>query len=393
MQPAFAPLVPSRAGEPGFVRDDCGRRGRRGRRALDLLGAGRGRAGRGSAGPAPPTPRSSRRRRSRATSPASTPDHGVPYGSAAILLRSTGASTPISTPCAAPASRSWSAATRSTTAGARSSRPRPWCAPCSTRATTSRSSTVLRSPLVGVPDAALVPLWRRGFPRLVTDLAAPRPRAASSASARRSTRPRPRSSAARPSPGSSACAAGRGACSPRSSTWRLLRASFESEPAGGFLERLRAALAASRPSRPPATSARYRLANLERFFRQLGAALEEGEGRQRRAAPAAGERRRGARGRGGTAARGARRTPSRCSPSTAPRGSSSTTSTWRSSTPARGRSSGRRSRPGASQAGDIRSGTTSRCGCSARRASASTCSRPSAPRSRRPSGCGRSTSP
>ncbi|HXO21811.1 MAG TPA: UvrD-helicase domain-containing protein, partial [Thermoanaerobaculia bacterium] len=37
--------------------------------------------------------------------------------------------------------------------------------------------TVLRSPLVGVPDAALVPLWRHRFPRLLTELS--RPRAAS----------------------------------------------------------------------------------------------------------------------------------------------------------------------------------------------------------------------
>lgn len=33
--------------------------------------------------------------------------------------------------------------------------------------------TWLRSPLVGVPDAALVPLWRAGFPRLLTDLLGP----------------------------------------------------------------------------------------------------------------------------------------------------------------------------------------------------------------------------
>ncbi|MCB1054527.1 MAG: UvrD-helicase domain-containing protein, partial [Acidobacteria bacterium] len=30
--------------------------------------------------------------------------------------------------------------------------------------------TVLRSPMVGVPDAALIPLWSRGFPRLVAEL-------------------------------------------------------------------------------------------------------------------------------------------------------------------------------------------------------------------------------
>src|SRR5262249_61444948 len=34
--------------------------------------------------------------------------------------------------------------------------------------------TVLRSPAVGVPDAALVPLWRHRFPQRMTELARPR---------------------------------------------------------------------------------------------------------------------------------------------------------------------------------------------------------------------------
>ena len=77
----------------------------------------------------------------------------------------------------------------------------------------------------------------------------------------------------------------------------------------------------------------YRLANLDRFFRQLLAAVEESggdaHGHPPRPAP---QRRRGARGRGGAAAGGRRGRGRRCSPSTAPRGSTSSTSTSCSST-------------------------------------------------------------
>ena len=56
--------------------------------------------------------------------------------------------------------------------------------------------TVLRSPAVGVPDAALLPLWREGFPRRMTELGSARP----APEAPPTGRSRPRS----PGPGSGA---------------------------------------------------------------------------------------------------------------------------------------------------------------------------------------------
>jgi ATP-dependent exoDNAse (exonuclease V) beta subunit len=134
--------------------------------------------------------------------------------------------------------------------------------------------TTLRSPAVGVPDAALVPLWGHDFPRRMTELLAPAPAALAeiSGSVQAAAREIP--------PGVPGLARVRG--------WELallaavehlavLRASFEADPADVFVERLRRlflleAVAAAR------SLGSYRLANLERFFRRLLAALEEGGG-------------------------------------------------------------------------------------------------------------------
>ncbi len=132
--------------------------------------------------------------------------------------------------------------------------------------------TTLRSPLVGVPDAALLPLWRSQFPRCMTELQS------GDVSA---LRPIVDAIAAQvdaldvPRIGHVAgwhhilldVAAGIG----------QLRAEREALPVDVFVERLRELL----PSEVLASArflGEYRLANLERFFRELVLALEAGEG-------------------------------------------------------------------------------------------------------------------
>jgi ATP-dependent helicase/nuclease subunit A len=134
--------------------------------------------------------------------------------------------------------------------------------------------TVLRSPLAGVPDAALVPLWSRDFPKRMTELAAPAParlatlRDLIEAAAREVPRDVPGIDRIRGWEKNLLAAVEHLA---------VLRRSFATEPADVFVERLRRrtlveAIEAARYLGP------YRLANLERFFRQLLAAIEDGGG-------------------------------------------------------------------------------------------------------------------
>ncbi len=134
--------------------------------------------------------------------------------------------------------------------------------------------TLLRSPMVGVPDAALIPLWRHQLPRLVTDLDAPaaEPLAAVCAAVAAAVRDMP--------PGVPGLA--------RVAGWDLnlisaiehlavLRQSFAVQPIDLFVERLRRlflldAIAAARHL------GAYRLANLDRFFRLLLVEIERGGG-------------------------------------------------------------------------------------------------------------------
>jgi len=134
--------------------------------------------------------------------------------------------------------------------------------------------TVLRSAAVGVPDAALIPLWHRQFPRHMTDLRSPSPEALGKL---------------REAVEGAARAVQRGVPGiERVKGWEkgllaavehlaVLRRSFATEPADVFVERLRwlsliEATEAARYLGP------YRLANLDRFFRQLLAAIEDGGG-------------------------------------------------------------------------------------------------------------------
>lgn len=138
--------------------------------------------------------------------------------------------------------------------------------------------TVLRSPWVGVPDAALVPLWNRGFPDLLHRLTGPDPRQLDELRAVAED-----------------AAADLDALSPgdvpglgRVAGWHLslaagceqlavARQAFRELPADAFVDTLR------RLFLPEAVAAarylgRYRLANLERFFRRLVTAMEDGGG-------------------------------------------------------------------------------------------------------------------
>jgi ATP-dependent helicase/nuclease subunit A len=132
----------------------------------------------------------------------------------------------------------------------------------------------LRSPSVGVPDAALIPLWTRGFPAFVTALDG--------------TRDTPPEALAR-------CIAAAAGVVPddvpgieRVRGWErsleaavvqlaALRASFERDPADVFVQRLRT-MTQIEVTESARTLGRYRVANLERFFRKLAQALaEEGD--------------------------------------------------------------------------------------------------------------------
>ncbi|HEV2855353.1 MAG TPA: UvrD-helicase domain-containing protein [Thermoanaerobaculia bacterium] len=134
--------------------------------------------------------------------------------------------------------------------------------------------TVLRSLMVGVPDAALIPLWNRQFPRRMTELRAP---TAEALAGLRETIEGAARAVPRNVPGLDRVRGWEKNLLAAVESLAVLRRSFETEPADVFLERLR------RLSLIEATEAArylgpYRLANLDRFFRQLLAAIEDGGG-------------------------------------------------------------------------------------------------------------------
>lgn len=125
--------------------------------------------------------------------------------------------------------------------------------------------TVLRSPAVGVPDAALVPLWSRGFPRLVAELRLDELERVVGAAAAGMPAGVPGLDRLRDWPTALLAAL---------TQLARLRASFHHDPADVFVEALRDGfiqeiLESSR------YLGRYRLANLDRFFRQLHQVLAE----------------------------------------------------------------------------------------------------------------------
>lgn len=131
--------------------------------------------------------------------------------------------------------------------------------------------TVLRSPVVGVPDAALIPLWNHELPRLMTELAPGNVRSVADAVAR-AAKELPRDV-----PALDGVRGWQETLLAAVQALAALRGSFASDPADVFLDKVRGLLLldateAARYLGP------YRLANLDRFFRQLLAAMEDGGG-------------------------------------------------------------------------------------------------------------------
>ena len=134
--------------------------------------------------------------------------------------------------------------------------------------------TVLRSATVGVPDAALIPLWNQQFPKLMTELEGFEPDAL--AIVRQAVEDAARATP-KDVPGIERVKGWEHNLLAAVESLALLRRSFATETADVFVERLRGltlveATEAARYLGP------YRLANLERFFRQLLATMEEGGG-------------------------------------------------------------------------------------------------------------------
>jgi ATP-dependent exoDNAse (exonuclease V) beta subunit len=131
--------------------------------------------------------------------------------------------------------------------------------------------TVLRSGLVGVPDAALVPLWERGLPDHAGELAGPD----GGRLGRLAALVEDAAAALPPGvPGLERVAGWEGNLTAFLALLARLRGSFASEPAAVFVERLRTATLFEAGEAARALGA-YRTANLDRFFRTL---LEEIEG-------------------------------------------------------------------------------------------------------------------
>lgn len=135
----------------------------------------------------------------------------------------------------------------------------------------------LRAAWAGVPDAAWRPLWRRGFPDAIRGFLEGR------ADARERLTDVLRGAAAEVAgraaalPGFAALAGWDAALLHAAEVLAALRRSFAREPAERFVERLR-----TLPLLEAGEAARFlgpwRLANLERFFRELARLLEDGRG-------------------------------------------------------------------------------------------------------------------
>lgn len=134
--------------------------------------------------------------------------------------------------------------------------------------------TFLRSATVGVPDAALLPLWQRRFPELVTRLAAPETPELDSL---RTLVGEIAADLPADIPGLEDIRGWETSLTAALENLAILRQVFLSQPADRFIQELR-----QRFLFDVTESARYlglyRLANLDRFFRQLEQAMEEQDG-------------------------------------------------------------------------------------------------------------------
>jgi ATP-dependent helicase/nuclease subunit A len=131
--------------------------------------------------------------------------------------------------------------------------------------------TFLRSATVGVPDAALLPLWQNRFPELVTRLSGPE--SPELEELRRTIR-RVATDLPADIPGLDDIRGWESSAIAALENLAYLRQAFDTEPSDRFINQLR-----ERFLFDVTESARhlgiYRLANLDRFFRELERALEE----------------------------------------------------------------------------------------------------------------------
>ncbi|MCA9671166.1 MAG: UvrD-helicase domain-containing protein, partial [Myxococcales bacterium] len=145
----------------------------------------------------------------------------------------------------------------------------------------------LRSPYVGVPDAALLPLWRAGLPELLARMMPRRAAAADSAAPEIGLVEGELIEKAVATIDTAAAVTPRAPGIERVSEWPLaakagvralarLRASFVSEPVDRFVERIRELLLVEEASATRYLGA-HRLANLERFFRRMLDGLAGGD--------------------------------------------------------------------------------------------------------------------
>jgi len=130
--------------------------------------------------------------------------------------------------------------------------------------------TWLRSPSVGVPDAALIPLWTRGFPRLVSALTGPE---GTGLAALGGVIEAALAELPEGVPGLARIAGWERSLAFAAQGIAHLRASFARDAVDLFVEKLRGLtlLEATEAARFPGA---FRLANLERFFRELREELE-----------------------------------------------------------------------------------------------------------------------
>jgi ATP-dependent helicase/nuclease subunit A len=127
----------------------------------------------------------------------------------------------------------------------------------------------LRSASVGVPDAALLPLWGRGFPGLMTELAGPD----SEVLARLREVIAAAGAATPATPGIERVAGWEVALAAAVETLARCRRTFAERPAAELVEELRTATLIEATEAARVLGA-YRVANLDRFFRALLEAME-----------------------------------------------------------------------------------------------------------------------
>jgi len=130
--------------------------------------------------------------------------------------------------------------------------------------------TLLRSITVGVPDAALIPLWTRSFPQLVTELRGPD---AAQLEALRDLVTEAAAAVPGDIPGLEAIAGWEQSLVVALSSLARLRHSYRHHPPDRFVGKLRRELLVE-ASEAARFQGKFRLANLQRFFRQLESALE-----------------------------------------------------------------------------------------------------------------------